>query len=437
MKYRLLLSAVIAVSTGSFAQSDVSAADEQWVVVHAGTLLAIPGEPPENDQTVVMRQGTINAIHDGLIDIAAAVPDVERGSIEFIDLSDRFVLPGLIDMHVHLSFEFGVDGQRNYGGADEYLEAHRSAKDDVYRFADALDNARKTLRAGFTTVRNVGSNGWHIFALRDAIRDGLFTGPRIYASGHIIRIGADEGNGACTSIETCRKATREQIDMGADLIKVYATCGGSKPCGHQNAPAVFLENEIRAVVETAATRELRVAAHAHGTAGVTLAARSGVASIEHGSFNDEESRRTMRRNGVFLVPTLAVQDNIRRDIVGATGAMRGVMQGFLDNHGRRMLAAHRAGVRIAAGSDAGVTVHGNNARELELYVENGLTPEEALIAATVNGAELLGKSNEIGSLDVGKIADLVAVSGDPLQDVSALRDIALVIKDGEIVFDNR
>lgn len=441
MTYRLLLglplSVLLAFGSVSVAQDDVADEEVRWTVLHVGTLLASPGDAVATDRTVVIRNRVISALHEGLLDVATAVPEAAPETVRLFDLTQHFVLPGLIDSHVHLSFESGVDGQPNYGGADAFLELHRSAKDDAYRFVDAIVNARKTLEAGFTTVRNVGSNGWHIFALRDAIRDGHLTGPRILASGHTIRIGADDGSGACTDVPSCRRATREQIDMGADLIKVYATCSGGKPCGHREAPAVFLEDEIRAVVETAASRELKVAAHAHGTAGVNLAAESGVASIEHGSFNDEAARRTMRRGGVFLVPTLAVQDNIRRDIADATGAMRAVMQGFLDNHGPRMLAAHRAGVRIAAGSDAGVTAHGNNARELELYVENGLTPEEAIVAATVHAAELLGESDEIGRITVGRTADLIAVTGNPLEDISRLRAVEFVVKDGRVEFDDR
>ena len=407
------------------------------LVIHAGTLLAVPGEAPLENRTVVAIDGRITGILDGFVDPAHAIPEVEATVIQFLDLRDWFVLPGLMDMHVHLSFEFDVDGQPHYGGADDFLDQNRTAKDDVYRLIDAMSNAKKTLDAGFTTVRNVGSSGWHIFALRDAIRDGNLDGPRIVASGHAIRIGADDGSGACTSVESCRRATREQIDMGADVIKVYATCSGSKPCGHEHAPSVFLEEELGAIVETAATRELRVAAHGHGTAGINLAARSGVASIEHGSYNDEESHRIMRQNGTFLVPTIAVQDNIRKDIEDASGAMRDVMQNFLDNHGPGMRAAHEAGVRIAAGSDAGVTVHGNNARELELYVEFGLTPEDAIVAATVHGAELIGMEDELGTLEEGKLADIVAVTGNPLEDISVLMNVAVVVKDGRVVRDSR
>lgn len=427
----LLCSSAAAVADAE--QGDDEEVRSQWLVIHAGTVLTIPGEPPQGNSTIVVRDGRILEVRDGYHDAAEIVDDAAGGDTEYLDLRDQFVLPGLMDMHVHLSFEFGVDGQSSHGAADEYSLQHKSAKDDVYSFATAIANAEKTLQAGYTTVRNVGSEGWHIFALRDAINDGNLRGPRIFSAGHTIRVGADEGEGACASVETCRIATRAQIDMGADVIKVYATCGGSKPCGYQTAPSVFLEDELRAIVETAATREIRVAAHAHGTAGINLAASSGVASIEHGSYTDKESHQIMKRNGVYLVPTLAVQDNIRKDIVDAEGAMLDIMTAFLDNHGPRMLAAHKAGVKIAAGSDAGVTAHGNNVRELEFYVEYGLSAEEAIVAATVNAADLLGVGDKLGTLEVGKIADIIAVSENPLQNISALRHVAVVIKEGSVV----
>ena len=405
----------------------------QWLVIHAGSLLAVPGESPLHQKTIVIRDGLINRILDGYVSTAEATGDEPNASAEFLDLSEAFVLPGMMDMHVHLSFEFDVDGQKSYGAAEEYYEQQHTARDEAYNFVNAIVNARKTLDAGFTTVRDLGSIGWHIFALRDAIRDGNLEGPRIIAAGHAVRIGADEGSGACVSVESCRRATREQIDMGADVIKVYATCSGSKPCGYEGAPSVFIEDELRAVVETAGTRELKVAAHAHGTGGINLAASSGVASIDHGSYNDAESRKIMRKNGVFLVSTLAVQPRIEKDIKTAKGAMLDVMQGFLDNHGQRMFEAHEAGVQLAAGSDAGVTPHGKNAVELEMYVKYGLTPAEAITAATVNAAKLIDMEDKLGTIEVGKIADLVAVEQDPLQDIKALQNVSVVIKDGRIV----
>ena len=406
------------------------------LVIHAGTVIAVPGDEPLADKTIVVAGGRIAEIRDGFLD-PAATADKDSPGPRLLDLRDAVVLPGLMDMHVHLSMEFGVEGQRSYGVSDQYALDHRSAKDDAYLMVNAIVNARKTLEAGFTTVRNVGGDGWHIFALRDGIRDGALTGPRIITAGHLIRIGADEGPGACWSVESCRRATRVQIDMGADLIKVVATCSGSRPCGNEFAPAVILEDEFRAIVEVAGSRGLKVAAHAHGTDGINRAARLGAASIEHGSFNDGQSHRIMRENGVYLVPTLAVQDNIRADIGSAHAEMVALMQSFLDNHGPRIYAAHKAGVLIAAGTDAGVTKHGNNARELELYVEHGLTPEEAIVTATVNAAALIGMGNELGTIEPGKIADLVAVAGDPLEDISVLKNVQVVIQGGRVVKNAR
>ena len=406
------------------------------LVIHAGTVIAVPGSEVLKDKTIVVRDGRIAAVRDGFLEPSAAAGS-DGANVEFLDLMDAVVLPGLMDMHVHLSMEFGVEGQRSYGVSDQYALQHRTAKDDAYFMVNAIVNARKTLEAGFTTVRNVGADGWHIFALRDGIRDGALSGPRIITAGHLIRMGADEGPGACWSVESCRRATRVQIDMGADLIKVVATCSGSKPCGNEFAPSVILEDEFRAIVDTAGSRDLQVAAHAHGTAGINLAARLGASSIEHGSFNNAESHRIMLENGVYLVPTLAVQDNIRADIGSAGAEMAGLMQSFLDNHGPRIYAAHEAGVLIAAGTDAGVTKHGNNARELELYVEHGLTPEEAIVTATVNAAALIGMEDELGTIEPGKVADLIAVAGDPLKDISVLKNVPVVIQGGRVVKDAR
>ena len=418
------------------AQSETARQQSGGLVIHAGTVIAVPGGDVLTDQTIVVSDGRIAAVRDGFLDPSDAAGS-DSAVPELLDLRDAAVLPGLMDMHVHLSMEFGVEGQRSYGVSDQYAVQHRAAKDDAYFLVNAIVNARKTLEAGFTTVRNVGADGWHIFALRDGIRDGALTGPRVITAGHLIRMGADEGPGACWSVESCRRATRVQIDMGADLIKVVATCSGSKPCGNEFASALVLEDEFRAIVEVAGSRDLKVAAHAHGTDGINLAARLGAASIEHGSFNNAESHWIMRENGVYLVPTLAVQDNIRADIGSADGDMVGLMQSFLDNHGPRIFAAHKAGVAIAAGTDAGVTKHGNNARELELYVEHGLTPEEAIVTATVNAAALIGMEDELGTVEPGRIADLIAVSGNPLSDISALRNVQVVIQGGRVVKDAR
>lgn len=405
----------------------------QWLVVHAGRLLAVPGQPPMDNSTILIKDGRIEKVQGGFTDAAELIPDAAPDQVETLDLSKDFVLPGLMDMHVHLSFNPDYRDIARYESSDRFVQENYEARSDSYDLVTAIENADKTLQAGYTTVRDIGSNGWHIFALRDAINAGRLSGPRVFAAGQIIHVGADSGLGACSGVESCRRATRAQIDMGADFIKVYSTCSGGKPCGTPGAPALFLPDELQAVIQVAATRSMKVAAHAHGTAGILLAASSGVASIEHGSYNDAETREVMKQNGVFLVPTLSVQDRIRKEIETATGPMKAVMQSFLDNHAPRMLAAHEASVRIAAGSDAGIVPHGNNARELELYVESGLTPEEAIVAATVNAAELLGRAADLGTIEAGKLADLVAVAEDPLADITALQSVLVVVKEGKVV----
>ena len=403
-------------------------AEPATTLIHAGWLLAVAGEQPMRDQTIVVRGERIEQILPGFVSATGA----GANGANVIDLRDEYVLPGLMDMHVHLSFEFDAQSFVISGTSDDTEYSDATSRSDVSKMVDAIENARKTLEAGYTTVRNVGSSGWHIAALRDAIASGRLVGPRILTSGVTIYPGSGSGPGACSGVESCRRATREQIDRGADLIKVYATCSGSKTCGLQGAPSTFVPDELEAIVDVAKTRQVKVAAHAHGEDGIRLALRSGVNSIEHGSYTPEDAHRLFKQSGAFLVPTLSVQDNIRKDIDNAEGAMLAVMQNFLDKHGPRMIAAYRAGVPIAAGSDAGVTKHGNNARELELYVENGMPVSDAIKAATVNGAKLIGRENDLGTIEAGKLADIIAVQANPLQDISALQSVDFVMKGGKI-----
>ena len=408
----------------SLAQSGDSADDQ--LVLDVGAVIAVPGENPIPDARIVVRGGRIVSVGA----VAADVPDTTA-----LDLRRYFALPGLIDVHVHLSSATETDqvldeSIKVSGALAAQHEASRSAS---YRLINASIAARRTLAAGFTTVRNVGDNGWGLFALRDAIDAGVLPGPRIFTAGNTIRVGVDDGSGACFDVTSCRRATREQIAMGADLIKIQATCSGGRPCGHRNAPPVFLDDELEAIVAVAKSRELHVAAHAHGTAGINAALRAGVDSIEHGSFNDSESRKLFRRNEAYLVPTLSVvRDRVAKELSTAEGEMRDVMAAFVEQHPRRLIAAHKAGVRIAAGSDAGVVPHGDNARELFHYVELGLTPAEAIVAATSNAADLLGESDELGTLAAGKRADILIVDGDPLTDIEALGNVVVVIRNGAL-----
>ena len=404
-------------SFSAVAEEVVTEKAPDYSIIHAGLLLAIPGEEPLSRQSVIIKDGKIIEIREGYV----TASDVHLKKPKVINLKDYFVLPGLMDMHVHLTMS-----RLNRAGAKK--EGAGS-----YQVIEGLINAEKTLHAGYTTVRNVGSQGNAIFALRAAINRGDFPGPRILTAGHTLYVTTDEDYpGACYSVESCRKAVRKQIDMGADVIKIYVTCSGSKPCGREKAPALFLEDELKAVVETAQTREMKVAAHAHGTAGINAALRAGVSSIEHGSYNDKKSHKLFKKYGAFLVPTLSVEDNVAKDYKTATGAMKEVMEGFMKNHPARAFAAYKAGVQFAAGSDAGVTEHGNNVRELEWYVKIGMSEMEAIKSATVNGAKLIGMVDKLGSLEGGKLADIIAVKGNPLKDITALRHIHFVMKEGKI-----
>ena len=402
---------------------------EKLTIIHAGQLLSIPGEAPLTSQSIFVKNNRIEKVLPGYI-VQASDSETD---VSIINMQDKFVLPGLMDMHVHLSFEYGVDSFEIKGVADDGKGDSKARRDDIAAFVEAMSNAEKTLQAGYTTVRNVGSEGWNIAALKQAIASGRIEGPRVLSSMHTIRPGADSGSGACNGVEGCRLAVRRQIDMGADLIKIYASCSGSKPCGNKNAPGIFLKDELEAIVQTAHTRQLTVAAHSHSARGIIDSLRAGVDSIEHGSHSTVESHPLFRKNDAYLVPTITVvQENVKGGLKEAEGAMRKVMQDFVDNHGKNTMAAYKAGVKIAAGSDAGVTKHGENAHELQYYVEQGMPASEAIKTATVNGAALIRKSDDLGTIEAGKLADIIAVSGNPLKDIKSLQTVDFVMKDGKV-----
>lgn len=409
------------------ARAEEAPAKARWSVIQAGTLLAVPGKEPLRQQTILVQGDRIEQIRAGYLSPA----ELQHPEATLIDLREQFVLPGLMDMHVHLS----VTPDQKRSLPDEAANAFRSDKvpqsADVYSVIDAIENARKTLQAGYTTVRNPGGNGWAIYALRDAIADGRVEGPRVFTAGNIIAIGTAGLEGQCYSVESCTREVRHQIDLGADLIKIYASCSGGKPCGSQDAAPLFLEEELRAVVATAKTRGLKVAAHAHGTAVINAALAAGVNSIEHGSFNDARSHELFRKQGAYLVPTLMVEDRVAANYPKDSPAMKKVNEAFMQNHAKNIGAAYRAGVKIAAGSDSGIVPHGGNSRELEWYVQIGLTPMAAIETATVNAAGLLGREKELGTIEPGKYADIIAVAQSPLEDIHRLANVSFVMKAGQ------
>ncbi|WP_294049075.1 amidohydrolase family protein [Sphingopyxis sp.] len=398
------------------------------LVIHAGAVVAIPGEKPLGPSTVVVRDGRIAEILPGYI---------ERPDARSIDLRDRTLLPGLIDTHVHFSFS----------PETKLWSAAVDTPEDVALFA--FSNAKKTLEAGFTTVRDVGSDGSSIHALRDAVNEGTVVGPRIFLSGTSLSIVGGHGDmsglnrkttealypydytGACTGGVECALRVREAAKYGADLIKVTST-GGIMSQQARGLGQHLTDEELTAIVTTAHSLGLKVAAHAHGGEGVAASVRAGVDSIEHGTYLDEETAKLMAKRGTWLVPTLGLLD--ARKESDASPAVRAKMAEARRVAGRNIRLAVQYQVKFAFGTDAGVSPHGQNARQFRLMVEQGpMTPMAALRSATVDAAALLGQSDDLGTIEVGKYADLIAVAGDPYRDVTVTEHVSTVIKDGRVI----
>ena len=406
----------------------------ELTVIHAGTLLDRPGRAPRRNASILVRGGRIESVQDGFV----AAPAGAR----VIDLRDGFVLPGLIDSHVHLdSDRAGVEGQ--LAGITESTALHT---------LEAHWNAQKTLQAGFTTVRNLGSDDGVTLGLRDAIRRGWATGPRIVDAGSGISsstghmdptLGMREefhealraGMTTCDGPDECRRAVRRQIARGVDVIKIATTGGVNSRIGLGLGAQMF-DDEARALIETARLYGKRVAVHAHGADGINMALRLGANSIEHGTMIDDESIRLFRQSGAYLVPTLSTVngylERLRNNPNAYVGEVREKIEWRISITGQNIRRAVPAGVKIAFGTDAGVSMHGRNADEFLLMVQHGMTPMQAIVAATVNAADLLGLSAEIGTIEPGKAADIVAVSGNPLEDVGVLRQMRFVMRAGQV-----
>ncbi len=406
-------------------------AHAETVFVQAGRLLADPATGKvETAKTLVLENGKVARIVDGY----AAEPG---GRV--VDLKDSFVLPGLIDSHVHLT------GQQ--GPTSRLDNVTQSPADEAMVGAGY---ARKTLLAGFTTVADLGATNQAIFALRDGIKRGDVPGPRIIAAGSAVSVHGGHGdiNGyseevmhvlrptsVCSGPDDCRRAVREQVWLGTDIIKITAT-GGVLSNTAAGLAQQFSDAELAAIVETAHRMGRKVTAHAHGVDGINSFLKAGGDSIEHGTYLDAESVTLFKKNGAYLVPTLMAGDFVYRIASGPNNFLTPAQTAKALDAGPKMLAmarrAHEGGVKIAFGTDTGVSAHGDNAGEFALLVKAGLTPLEAVQAATVNAADHFSLSAEIGSLAPGKAADLIAVKGDPLKDVTELQRVTSVIKGGVV-----
>lgn len=396
--------------------------------VQAGRLLADPASGKvERNKTIVIAEGRIVEILDGA-----------QGTGKVIDLRDSFVLPGLIDSHTHITFQNGPAAE---------LEAMKKTTTD--RALDGVLYARRTLEAGFTTIVDLGGDPAAARALRDAIARGNFLGPRIIAAGVV---GAHGGHadihgyraeildlfdqpGMCSGADDCSRAVRKAVQHGADVIKIAST-GGVMTNTAAGVGQQMFDEELTAIVRTAHSLGRRVVCHAHGTDGINAALRAGVDGIEHGTYLDDESLRLMKERGVYLVPTLLAGETVSRQARTVPWMPPSVKEKALQV-GPRMIDALRrareAGIKVAFGTDSGVSEHGINAREFRLMVQAGFSPLDAIRSATVWGAAHNRMSDEIGSILPGKAADLIAVKGDPLQDITELERVSFVMKAGQVV----
>jgi imidazolonepropionase-like amidohydrolase len=408
-------------------------------ILHCGSLLDEPGQPPRTECTVVIEDGLITQIFDGYVFIDAA-PNNEPN--RHIDLMDKFVLPGLIDCHTHLTMELQPMQMRLRRALIE---------DQTHQAIDGTLYAERTLMAGFTTVRNVGSGGAAIYALRDRIAQGTVPGPRILAAGKTISVTGGHGDptnginptlspaltatdGIANGADEMRNAVRERVKRGSDLIKITST-GGVLSNTAAGVDQQMFDDEIEAVVKTAHMMGRKVACHAHGTNGINAALRAGVDSIEHGTYLDESTIELFLETGAYLVPTIHAGKFVAEKaqdpawfnpaIQAKAAAVGPVIQGAF---GR----AYAAGVNIAFGTDVGVGAHGTNALEFVYMTQAGMPADEAIKSATINAAELLGIGETVGQIKVGFAADIIAVDGDPIEDVTVLQDVRFVMANGSV-----
>ena len=418
------LAAVLALVAGQAPAKDV--------VIHAGRLMDGVEKTERARVSILIHDDRITGVQPGFV-----TPD----GAEVIDLSNATVLPGLIDCHDHITSMFD-------GGNPVAESVTRTEFDDAF---NSVGNAEKTLLAGFTTIRDVGANPGVVIALKKAIAKGEVAGPRMFVAGPPLGPTgghSDPSNGfdpelshegwtnwVVDSPEAARHAVRKLHQMGADLIKIMPSGGVLSIADDPNAQ-LMADDEIRAVIDTAHSLGMKVAAHAHGKQAIDHTVALGVDSIEHGSFADAESDALMKKHGTYLVPTMLVAQTVvdiaktHPEQLNPSSAAKAlaVAPRIRDNLAR----AYKSGVKIAFGTDQGLAPHGSNAKEFALMVGAGMTPADAIWAATHNAADLIGDSKDVGSIQAGRYADIVAVSGDPLADVTELERVQFVMKGGKV-----
>ena len=424
---RIALSLMLIQVAASLASADVPSPNGR-ILIRAGHVLDIHTGRETADQTIIVADGLINGI-------AATAATAKQPTDREIDLQAMTVLPGLIDVHTHLTMDTNFD---------PYHELSTSVAKSALIGAR---NAKVTLMAGFTSVRNVGADSYSDVDLRDAINENLIEGPHMQVSGPALGITGGhcddnllpseyhlQAGGVADGIEAVQHKVREVIKYGADVIKICAT-GGVLSKGDDPQASQYTQDELKAIVADAHRLGRKVAAHAHGAQGILWATQAGVDSIEHGSYMNDEAIAAMKAHGTYFVPTAYLIDWVQQ-----SGKLPAIYEQKMKDvsavekaNARKAIAAH---VKVALGTDAAVYPHGLNAHELQVYVEQfGMSPLAALQTGTLNAAALMGWSDKVGALDAGKWADIIAVRGDPLQDIKLLQNVSFVMKAG-LVFKN-
>lgn len=394
----------------SFSQEE-EAEKRSQTVIHAGTLLSIAGEDPLTAQSIIIEDDKIVSVESGYVD------GDDDADVQIIDLKDKFVMAGLMDIHIHMA-----EGDLDNPGANSADHAIMGVK-----------NSRKVLMAGFTTVRDLGARDDTIYTLAERIECGDIIGPRIIPGGIII--GAGIANGVhCSGIESCRRVTRDMISAGAEWIKVRVSCRGGQLCAAEDGPPTFTDEEVEVIVATARKYDVPVAAHSHTRDSSLQILKYDIQSLEHGTFMNEDAMDMMVEKGTFYVPTMsnldateALATNPDTDPVLAEHNMK-----FVKRHPETVLLAYNKGVKIAAGTDGDGRNAGTNYREIKWLVSAGIPNAAALKMATVNNAELLAKSEELGTVEPGKFADIIAMNGNPLEEIESIENVSFVMKGGTI-----
>lgn len=419
-------------SFDAFAHDETHDNHKDFTLIYAGHVLAVPGESPLKDATIIIHDGKIVGVEEGFL---------EDDEATIIDKRDMFFLPGLIDSHVHLRSD------RDSGKPDDVV---RLESGDVALTAAA--HARTTLRAGFTAVQDVGGPK-EIFALRRAIDAGKVPGPHIRAAGSAISATGGHGDfhgfkddilemyqseTICDGVADCRRAVRQAVKNGADVIKITAT-GGVLSNTNAGTGQQLMDDELEAIVETAATMGRKVTAHAHDKGGIEAALRAGVHSIEHGSFLDAETARLFRQKGAVLIPTVLAGKTVEAwakdpDTFLPPNSVKKALEVGPQMQDMARIA-YENGVTIAFGTDTGVSKHGDNAKEFEYMMAAGMSEMEAIQSATTVAAKHIGLADVIGTLEEGKFADLIGVDGNPLNNIEELMDVDFVMKGG-VVYKN-